>query len=321
MIRFVCACGRELQAREENAGKLVLCPVCKQRVTVPAQASISIQPEEPIEPAPPPQRVQRERPRIRDESDLESEGEDRPRRQAGGSSGKAIASLVLGIVSFCGCSCFAGLPAILMGILSLRDIGQAAGVLTGKPMALIGIILGSLGTLCLPPGYYFGYVKIKEGVQKGIGSVQEAAQRMQSTNNLKQMALAMHSYSSTNRSFPPAGVGDPRQPAAQRKPLLSWRVAILPFVEQQQLYNQFKLDEPWNGPNNIKLLAKMPRIYMLPGDTKTPPDHTHYQVFVGNGACLRPDARLQNTWRLPGWAVQHHPHRRGGERGALDQTG
>src|SRR5262249_51111069 len=49
---------------------------------------------------------------------------------------------------------------------------------------------------------------------------------------------------------------------------------------------QFKLDEPWDGPNNIKLLNQMPKIYKLPGDDKTPPDHTHYQVFVGNGAAF-----------------------------------
>ncbi|MGH7172771.1 MAG: DUF1559 domain-containing protein [Gemmataceae bacterium] len=87
-------------------------------------------------------------------------------------------------------------------------------------------------------------------------------------------------------SLPPAGVGDPLKPPAQRKPLLSWRVAILPFFEQQNIYNQFKLDEPWDSPNNIKLLANMPKIYTLPGDDKTKPYHTHYQVFVDNGAAF-----------------------------------
>ena len=280
MIRFACTCGQQLQAREENAGKVVLCPACQQRVTVPNEPSTSVQPEEPREPAAPRQRVQRERPELPEESELESEREDRPRRRAAaGSSGKATASLILGIVSFCGCTFLTGLPAILLGILSLRDIGRAAGAMTGKPMAMIGIVLGSLGTLCLPPGYFYL-------LYSSVSRVREAAARLQSQKNLKQMALALHNYNDSNRSLPPAGVGNPFQPAGQQKPLLSWRVAILPYVEQQYLYNQFKLDEPWDGPNNIKLLAKMPKIYMLPGDDKTKPDHTRYQVFVGNGAAF-----------------------------------
>jgi prepilin-type processing-associated H-X9-DG protein len=297
MIRFVCTCGQQLQAREENAGKVVLCPACQQRVTVPDQPSTSVQPEEPREPAPARRSVQHERPALSDEDELESKTEDRPRRRAmGGSSGKAIASLVLGIVSFCGCSCLTGLPAILLGILSLRDIGRAAGLLTGKPMAFIGIVLGSLGTLCLPPGYYFGLMKFKEGVQEGIGSIQQAAQRQQSINNLKQMALAMQNYNAMYTSFPSSGIGDPLKPEAQRKPNLSWRVAILPLIEEIQLYQQFKFDEPWDGPNNIKLLAKMPKLYKLPGDDKTKPDHTHYQVFVGNGAAFE----KTRGYKIPG---------------------
>ncbi|HTU21321.1 MAG TPA: DUF1559 domain-containing protein [Gemmataceae bacterium] len=280
MIRFVCTCGRQLQAHDENAGKVVLCPACKQRVTVPPQASTSIQPEEPSEPAAPRQRVQRERPAPPDDDERESEVEDRPRRRAEGSSGKALASLILGIVSFCGCVCFTGLPAIVLGILSLLDIGRAAGLMTGKPMAIIGIVLGSLGTFCTPIGLYFGLMF------PAVSKVRDAAARQQSINNLEQMGLGMHNYNDVNDGLPPAGIGDPGKPPAQRKPLLSWRVAILPYVEQQQLYSQFKLDEPWDGPNNIKLLGKMPKIYQLPGDDKTKTDHTHYQVFVGNGAAF-----------------------------------
>jgi hypothetical protein len=100
------------------------------------------------------------------------------------------------------------------------------------------------------------------------------------------MAIAMHNYNAVYGKFPPAAIGDPMQPEPMRKPNLSWRVAILPFVEQEGLYRQFKLNEPWDSPNNIKLLGQMPKIYKLPGDDKTKPDHTHYQVFVGNGAAF-----------------------------------
>jgi hypothetical protein len=284
MIRFVCECGKQLQARDENAGKAVLCPACQRQIRVPAAPppADAVLPEEPpARPSAEP-RVQKTRPVRRDEPEIEHEEEEadeRPRRRSreAVNSGKAIASLVLGIVSLCGCTCLTGLPSIILGILSLRDIGRSAGALAGKPMAIIGLILGSLGTLCWPIPYYL--------IGKGAtGGVEEARNRLQSQNNLKQMGLAMHSYSDSYMSLPPAGIGDPTQPEMQRKPNLSWRVAILPFIEQDFLYKQFKLNESWDSPNNIRLLGQMPKIYKLPGDEKTKPDHTHYQVFVGNGA-------------------------------------
>jgi hypothetical protein len=145
-------------------------------------------------------------------------------------------------------------------------------------MAIIGIVLGTLGTLCWPVPYFM--------LTLGPGNIREAAAKQTSQNNLKQMALAMHNYNSAYGTFPPAGIGDMTQPEPQRKPKLSWRVAILPYIEQQNLYKQFNFNEPWDGPNNIKLLGQMPKIYKLPGDDKTKPDHTHYQVFVGNNAAF-----------------------------------
>ncbi|HEY7308173.1 MAG TPA: DUF1559 domain-containing protein, partial [Gemmataceae bacterium] len=181
-------------------------------------------------------------------------------------------------------------PSIILGILSLRDIGKAAGALTGKPLAIIGIVLGSLGTLCMPIPYFFLLIN------PATSKVREAAARSQSQNNLKQMAIAMHNYNSTYMKLPSAAVGDPTQAEGMQKPNLSWRVAILPFIEQQGLYRQFKLNEPWDSPNNIKLLGQMPKIYKLPNDDKTKPDHTHYLVFVGNGAAFE---KTRST-RIPG---------------------
>ena len=77
----------------------------------------------------------------------------------------------------------------------------------------------------------------------------EAAARTQSINNLKQIALAMHGYHDVNRKLPSAAICD-----AAGKPLLSWRIAILPFIDEQQLYRQFKLDKPWDSDHNRKLI-------------------------------------------------------------------
>ena len=108
--------------------------------------------------------------------------------------------------------------------------------------------------------------------------VSGAAASQQSANNLKQIALAMHNYEAVYNMFPPAAVCDKKG-----KPQLSWRVLILPYIEQDALYKEFKLDEPWDSDNNKKLIEKMPKVYALPG-SKPGTTETHYRVFVGNGA-------------------------------------
>ena len=78
-------------------------------------------------------------------------------------------------------------------------------------------------------------------------------------NNEKQIALAMHNYHAANDHLPPAAIKD-----KAGKPLLSWRVAILPYLEQAALYNKFHLDEPWDSPHNKALIASMPAVYACP---------------------------------------------------------
>jgi prepilin-type processing-associated H-X9-DG protein len=269
MIRFACSCGKQLQAREEYAGQVVACPVCKQQQTVPSPEGV-IEAEAPLEPAPVSRGVRRERPDL-----AEDDYDDRPRRRSVvemEGSGKATASLVLGILAIpCLCSLLTGIPAVILGLMALGDIRRSKGRLGGRGMAMTGTILGgvfSLLSLVLIPFWYFG-----------VDRVREAAARAESTNNLKQIALAMHNYNDVYGGFFPANANY----SPNGKPLLSWRVHLLPYLEQDILYRQFKLDEPWDGPNNIRLLAQMPKIYKLPGDTKLSSDQTVYQVFVGPG--------------------------------------
>jgi hypothetical protein len=104
-----------------------------------------------------------------------------------------------------------------------------------------------------------------------------ASQRAQSVNNLKQIVLAMHNFESANGRFP----ADVRSPDG--KPLLSWRVRLLPFLEQQALFNEFKLDEPWDSPHNKPLLEQMPAAFAVP-TTPAEPGMTFYRGFSGKGA-------------------------------------
>jgi prepilin-type processing-associated H-X9-DG protein len=105
-----------------------------------------------------------------------------------------------------------------------------------------------------------------------------AARGQANENNLRQIALAMTAYSDAHKGFPPAALCD-----KAGKPLLSWRVAILPFLEQDGLHQQFKLNEPWDSPANKKLIERMPRVFdAAKGGGK--PGETNYRVFVGGGA-------------------------------------
>ncbi len=154
-----------------------------------------------------------------------------------------------------------------------------------------------------------------------------SADDIRSRNNLKQIALAMINFSDANGFMPPPAIC-----GKDGKPLLSWRVAILPYIEQGNLYNQFKLDEPWDSPNNKPLLARMPKIYApIRGKTKQPYS-TFYQVFVGPGAPFQvgipgPGVGLfaGDGAELPGHVHGRdlqHAAGRGGRRGrAVDQAG
>src|SRR5262249_51418397 len=107
----------------------------------------------------------------------------------------------------------------------------------------------------------------------------------QSANNLKQIVLAYHNYNDTYGFLPT------NQLSEDKKPLLSWRVQILPFIEEDALYKQFKMDEPWDSENNKKLIEKMPKIF-APVRGKYDAGMTFYQAFGGSNGWLKPGARI-----------------------------
>jgi len=96
-----------------------------------------------------------------------------------------------------------------------------------------------------------------------------ASARSVSSNNLKQIGLALHNYHDTYGTLPPAAIVDKKG-----KPLLSWRVAILPYIEQDNLYKQFKLDEPWDSKHNLALSRMIVKTYTLPYGEQKPGSRT-----------------------------------------------
>jgi hypothetical protein len=104
---------------------------------------------------------------------------------------------------------------------------------------------------------------------------------------LEQLAKALQQYQEKHGHFPPAAVH-----AKDGTALLSWRVLLLPYLGEEKLFQQFKLDEPWDGPHNRKLIGKMPKVFRG-ADAEGPT--TCYQAFVGPGAAFEGKTGLRRT--------------------------
>jgi prepilin-type processing-associated H-X9-DG protein len=110
----------------------------------------------------------------------------------------------------------------------------------------------------------------------------DAARRMQCSNNVKQIALALLNYESVNHCLPPAYTVD-----ANGKPLHSWRTLILPYVEEAALYDKIDLSKPWDDPANKEARETRLRCYQcLSADC--PSNHTNYLAIVTPNSCFRP---------------------------------
>ena len=132
-------------------------------------------------------------------------------------------------------------------------------------------------TVTIPDGYDQLSDLMKGPLEKALAA-ERAARRM---NSLRELALAFHNYESAYRKFPGAGR------AAEGPVGLSWRVHLLPFVDQAPLYFEFKLDEPWDSEHNKKLVARMPDLFKTEGVTES--GKTSLHVFSGAGAPFADD--------------------------------
>lgn len=103
-------------------------------------------------------------------------------------------------------------------------------------------------------------------------SAREAANIQRSRDNLKQIGLALHAYHEKYDRFPPAYVLGP-----DGKPWHSWRVLLLPFLDENSLYERYRFDEPWNGPHNRELHGQRPKVYASPLQKSSSPTIATYQ--------------------------------------------
>jgi hypothetical protein len=181
-------------------------------------------------------------------------------------SDKAALALLLALASVW-MLVLAALPAILMALSSLAEIRHRGGRLRGKWLATTALVLGCLGVLW---SAYVAYV--------WYDFLRQAGGRSQVENSMKEMSRAVINAADNNAGLmPPHAICD-----KDGKPLLSWRVAILPYIEQEPLYRQFNQDEPWDGPNNSRLIPLMPKIYAHQFDRDgAARGLTYYRVFTG----------------------------------------
>ena len=120
---------------------------------------------------------------------------------------------------------------------------------------------------------------------EAIRSARKAAVRTSRKNNMKQIGLAFHNYHDVFNHFP-AENGNGERGRSQKNGL-SWRVHLLPFFEEAELYSQFKMDEDWDSPHNKALIEQMPAIFKTEGVEK--PGYTSVHVFTGADTAMGTD--------------------------------
>ena len=161
-----------------------------------------------------------------------------------------------------------GVVALTRGVAMMsRSTVIAAVVLGGS--ALAG--LGMMATMKSPA--------IAQAPPRAAKAEAEGKDdRYATRDHIKTIMLAFHNYNDTYGHFPPAAIY-----GADGQPKLSWRVALLPYLDEADLYGEFRQDEPWDSPHNKALIARMPDVYKTP-NSPAPDGKTRFRGFAGKGA-------------------------------------
>jgi len=282
-IRFFCDCGKRLELNDSRSGETIRCPDCDAELAVPdgaIGAQIAHAHESPFVST-------KDSPTERECDDTEDYSEREPRIPRSATSSKAILCLTFGLLSFCA-NLLTAVPAIILGILSYRDIAASNGRLTGRGLAVGGIIASLIGVILSTVGGVGFYL----GVRRFSDTLEEKAHLIESQKNLSFLADGLLAYNDTFGALPPAnfGQGGVRPNGQNSNPGLSWRVAILPFIGEDDLYREFNLDEPWDSSNNRPLVRRMPKLFAHPRAelSKAQAGLTYYCAFVGPGTAFDP---------------------------------
>jgi hypothetical protein len=134
--------------------------------------------------------------------------------------------------------------------------------------------------------------RVNEGYSTGATFAVNGQQPKDPTqSNLQQLAQAMLKYHKDHGHLPANAIY-----SKKGEPLLSWRVELLPYLDHEEMYKRFKLDEPWNGPHNIKLIDKMPEVFNDWGASRVNKlKATRFRVFSGKGTAFEGTQGLRLT--------------------------
>jgi Protein of unknown function (DUF1559) len=141
---------------------------------------------------------------------------------------------------------------------------------------LRGFVLLFIGVVVIVVGS--GYT-----IQKKLHDRNVAKARVRSAQNLRFLALAVQLYHDTYGCFPPAVVKD-----SNGEPLYSGRVLLLPFLEQQQLYDAFRKKVSWDSYANLKFLNETPLFMHDESMPAKVSGQTDYLFVVGKGTIFEP---------------------------------
>ena len=139
-----------------------------------------------------------------------------------------------------------------------RTTTTATRIILG--VVLVVLAVGALATLLLP----------------AVGNGRPAPQRMECANNLKQIALAMQNYHAAYKCFPPAYIPD-----KHGRPMHSWRVLLLPYLEHKDLYDRYRFNERWDSPNNRVVTDLAIGLFQCPSQSTSKEPTTNYMMVVG----------------------------------------
>ena len=274
MIVFECpSCKAKMRAAEEYAGQTVVCPDCNAPTTIPASA------ETPVKAAPttPPPAPAATAEAISAEPVVTTAAAAPPPKP------DAITT-----------------PEHGRSTMKSRDDdddrdvrprrrdSSDTAVATGMSVGLIVLLVVGIGGCALVGVGAILVALLVPAVQK----VREAAARTQTMNNMKQIALANKSHHDVFKKFPSPQM-QPMQ-AGMKPPDLSWRVAILPYIEQQNMFNQFDKNSAWDHPNNSPFLNSMPMQYQHVSRPAPNNSQTTFQYFTGPGTMF-PDPQSRMT--------------------------
>lgn len=266
-LQVKCPNGHGLKVPEKLAGKKVKCPKCEAAFVVPVPASVS-----------------GEIPSFLEESSQdgwEQEDADAPtERKPKKSSKKKPESNGMGMFY----AAIGAAASIVIGVIVVMVVWSPAPVPPAPPVPVLQTpppapasppVAATPATPEPPAGE--NSKSVEEFKKKAASDLQK--QRFMTGG------LAFHNYYSVYNQFP-VSKSRPEWLDESGRPKLSWRVHILPYIDQLGLYQQFHLDEPWDSPHNLPLLDQMPDVFRAPEDALTS-NTTRVMVLDGPGTLIQ----------------------------------